>query len=277
MGWGAFVGLAASLCSLAIGLYQIRTRQHHAGAMWFFVIFFVLLLICGYLITADRNGGLQVGPPQNPQDPKIKPTPNSPGLVGTTDNPNPGPEKHVANLPSPRVHRIMGLAYSYSKNQWAGSVFGGGLYPDVRLEFRAGLVGGYAPISWEGGYELTRGNICLTIKNLKIPNRSVLGEYYSDFGVGYGIELDNAVFGDYSIARIPILYRSFLGDSPPPLIEKCFKLVPIFPSKSEPFRIAGIWEGSDQGAGEIDHTMARIQQDGNRFYGTYLSAAEDGK
>jgi hypothetical protein len=105
----------------------------------------------------------------------------------------------------------------------------------------------------------------------------MFGEFYRDAGVGYGVELDNAAFADYSMARVIMLYRTFGGDTPPSQIKKCFPIVPIPSTESGP-RIQGEWQGtsteqdSDQNTGtSMD---VRIVQKGNRLYGSLVQTDE---
>jgi len=187
----------------------------------------------------------------------------------------------LANL---RLRKILGLAYSYSVNKWAGPTLGGSYYPHVGLEFWSGLIAGYAEIYWDGSYSFEGNQLCLVINNLKVPERSpTLGDHYMDFGVGYGIELDNAVFGDYTIARTPILFRTFQGDSPQKEIRKCFEVIQIIQTQEEKYKIAGEWEGEyyqteSNGSKKVTSFVARIVQSGNKFNGSiidFLDKASD--
>jgi hypothetical protein len=174
-----------------------------------------------------------------------------------------------------RLRKIVGLAYSYSQNRWSGETLGGSYYPHVGVGFWSGLVGG-SPIYWDGSHSFEGNRLCLTISNLKVPEMSpALEEYYLDFGVGYGVELDNAVFGDYTLARTPILFRTFQGDSPPKEIKKCFEIIPITETPEVSYRIAGEWEGEyyqkeSNGLKKATRFVARIVQSGNKFNGSII-------
>ncbi len=164
-----------------------------------------------------------------------------------------------------RVRKITPLLYSYSSQKWSGEK--GASIDDVNLQFWAGLVGAYANVHWRGAYTIDSGNLCLTITGLQIPKRTLLGKDYSDFGVGYGVELDNAAFEDHSMARVLMLYRTFLGDSAPSEIHKCFSIEPIPKSDSELTQMKGEWQGS---TGTETFTL-RLDQRGNKFEGSELT------
>jgi len=155
------------------------------------------------------------------------------------------------------------------------------MYPDVDLEFWSGLVSGYANIRWRGDYSFRANSLCLSISDLNIPKSSPsLQQYYADFGVGYDVELENATFGDGTMARTPILYRSFAGDSAPPVITKCFDVMPIKETSTSSFPMAGEWQGEYTVGTEdnLSHEklVARLIQRGNRFEGSMLSYEASG-
>jgi hypothetical protein len=183
-------------------------------------------------------------------------------------------------IPIIRIRKIGGVIFSYSEQKWGGSAFGtGGIpYPDVALQFWSGLVSGYAVVNWKGSYSFDQNGLCLTISDLRIPKSSpTLQNYYSDFGIGYDVELENATFGDRAMARIPILYRTFAGDSPQPVITKCFAVTPIKETPTSGFQMGGEWQG-ELGDGVVETTssqqqkiVARVVQRGNRFEGSMLT------
>jgi len=176
-----------------------------------------------------------------------------------------------------RLRKIIGVAYSYTRKSWASlSSLGGSYYPRVGLEFRSGLVSPYATIDWDGSYSIEGNQLCLYIKDLKVPNSSALQEFYLDFGVGYGIELENAVFDDYTVSKVAILFRTFLGDTPPKDIKKCYGIRVINQVSEEDYRIGGEWEGeyigrTSQYEREKIPFVARIVQSGNRFEGSVIN------
>jgi hypothetical protein len=180
---------------------------------------------------------------------------------------------------SVKVRRIGGVIFSYAERKWGGSSFGGsGLeYPDVDLEFWSGLVSGYATVAWKGSYSFDENSLCLTISGLRVPKTSpTLQRYYSDFGVGYDVELENATFGDGAMARIPILYRTFAGDSPQPTIAKCFDVRLIKETSIAAFQMGGEWqgnfvEGSEEENPSPQKIVARLVQQGNRLEGSMLT------
>jgi len=150
------------------------------------------------------------------------------------------------------------------------------LFLVVSLEFASGLVSGGGSIRWEGTYVYKNEQLCLNIDMLRVPKHvAILEEFYSDFGVGYAIELENAVFGDYTISRTPILFRTFIGDSPPSHIQKCFQIIPVKYSGSIPFKIAGEWEGQYP-ENKTKFTM-RLLQMNNKFNGSMISFIKNKK
>lgn len=185
--------------------------------------------------------------------------------------------KQQAEFKALRLRQIWGIAYSYSKEKWAGGTLGTGRYPRVGLEFWSGLVAGYATIYWDGSYSFEGDQLCLIINNLKVPEGSpTLEEYYKDFGVGYFVQLDNAVFAeDYTMAKYLIVFRTFTGDTPPKHIKKCFKIIPIKEASEESYKISGEWESKDK-EGNRDF-VARIVQSGNKFTGVGIGFGENGK
>lgn len=192
--------------------------------------------------------------------------------VPVANQPNAEIAKAETTLPAPepvRLRKITPLLYSYSSSKWSGEQ--GASIDDVNLQFWAGLVGAYANVHWRGSYTIDASNLCLTITGLQIPTRTLLGKDYSDFGVGYGVELGNAVFEDQSMARVLMLYRTFLGDSAPPEIHKCFPIEPIPQSDSESIQMKGQWQGST----DTETFTLRLDQRGNKFEGSEMTIPAD--
>jgi hypothetical protein len=174
-----------------------------------------------------------------------------------------------------RIRRITGIIYSYPEKRWGGNLWGmpGDSFPEIDLRFWSGLVAGSGDLHWKGSYRFEGNNLCLAISGLQVSNQSaILGNYYSDVGVGYGVELENGTFGDFTMSRALILYRTFPGDTPPQEITKCFAVLPVAPSETEAYRMGGQWEGS---GGDVNLTM-RISQKGNRFAGSMIATQKSG-
>ncbi|MBT9171615.1 MAG: hypothetical protein DDT18_02003 [Actinobacteria bacterium] len=166
------------------------------------------------------------------------------GVVETTELTNQQTEQN--KFISLRLRQIWGVAYSYSKEKWAA-----GSYPEVRLSFVEGPFHAGTHIEWKGSQYFEGDQICLTISNLRLP-KLVEGledfgfdyrPYYTDFGVGYFVQLDNAVFEeDYTLAKNIIISRTFKGDAPPKNIKKCFKVISIKKTDEKPYKISGEME-----------------------------------
>jgi len=177
---------------------------------------------------------------------------------------------------SPRIRKIIGAAYSYQAGRWAGyRGFATSRYPRVSLSFSSGLLVGPS-MRWNGKYSIERDQICLIIDDLKLPRSGgVLEAYYEEFGVGYYVELEEAVFADNTIGRNLLLFRSFLGDTPPKHIQKCFDLIKIEQSTIVQYKIDGEWEGifnatEKNGAKSETRFVLRLVQTGNKFTGSSI-------
>jgi hypothetical protein len=200
-------------------------------------------------------------------------------------SPSPGTQKkpeildEQKNQPFHRVARIEGIAYSYTKERWAitNTVFGGA-YPDVGMSFASGLVHAPSVVRWKGSYSLTQSQLCLQIDNLSVPrSEPILPEFYADIGVGYNVTLENAVFEDYAMSKTAILFRTFVGDSPPKRINRCYEIKVVPKLTESSYVVSGEWEGSyhvtkDNGLRETVHFIARFVQAGNRFEGVILES-----
>ncbi len=266
MDWLSFLGLSASLCSLAIGLYELHAKK--PGAFWFFFLCFLFLVIFGYSLWNPAVHFPSVGS-TTPAGSEI----SNPPAESTAP---PVRQQEIEEpLPPIKLRKIHGLAYSYSKDSWAAIAMGGSYFPEVGLWFTSGFVTSYAAIDWHGSYEVSnRNTLCLTVDNLRVPTQAAfLADRYADFGVGYGVELDNAVFEDHSISRVVMLYRSFLGDSAPPEVKKCFKINAVEPASTETYKMEGEWDGecTDSTESPASVLLARIEQTGNRFHGVLVT------
>lgn len=177
-----------------------------------------------------------------------------------------------------RLRKILGVAYSYSKEKWAGQAWyniNNIRYPRVALGFWSGLIAG-GEIVWNGSNSFEGDQLCLIIKDLKIEGTFGGGEECTDVGVGYFVQLDNAVFDDYTMAKHLIFFRTFSGDTPPSEIKKCFQVIPIKERAAEErYKISGEWESIDK-EGKKDF-IARIVQSSNKFTGVGISFGEKEK
>ncbi len=186
---------------------------------------------------------------------------------------------------SPRLKRMVGVAYSYSMEQWAevdASLLrdqGNGYYPKVGLMFWSGPVSGLAGIRWDGAYSVESNMFCVWVQNLKIGNSLTLPNFYTDIGVGYNVQLENALFSDGAMARTLILHRTFSGDIPSRHIKKCFGIEPVQRVERHRHRLSGEWEGSYEtilGDGtplEVNF-IARLVGTGNKFEGVFIESHE---
>jgi DnaJ domain len=174
--------------------------------------------------------------------------------------------------------RLEPIAYSYSKDEWAtiDGFYGGG-YPHVHgLGFAR--LGWGAKVAWEGAYSIGPKGITLSIANLKSPSEveiviarqmNVL-DHWNDVGLGYYVELHGALFEDYWIAKNLLIFRTFVGDTPPQRIEKSFPL--IFPDGRQPptLCLAGEWHGTYEHEGQVIPFVMRLEQEGEEISGASI-------
>lgn len=181
------------------------------------------------------------------------------------------------NLPI-AVSRIVGAAYSYSEESWASvelpfKRFGSnGYFPKVDLVFGSGLILD-TPIRWDGEYKIAPDALCLIVRNLEIENPLVLTEFYTDIGIGFNVRLKNATFGDYTLARNIILFRTFAGDNPPREIKRSFEIIPIISNQKVSFLIEGEWRGTFHAiskSGESVNFIARFERRRNHLNGVIV-------
>lgn len=182
----------------------------------------------------------------------------------------------------PSVSKITGIAYSYSKKAWAALyhqryVPGNGRYPKVSLIFSSGNTPGTGKIEWNGLYSLMPHQISLKISELSIGASNRLQEFYTDIGIGFDVQLENAIFPDYTIAKSILVFRTFGGDSPPREIEKNYEIKVIEPTENEPYLMQGEWVGSYQikrwwGSTTSSTFIARFVQKGNKFEGVMVDS-----
>jgi curved DNA-binding protein CbpA len=245
--------------------YSYRTILSFAG-----IVLVGIILIVLFINKVDRQPTKSIA-----TTPKVEAPPSS----GMPQKPEAGKRttsSATTSAAQARVRPILGAAYSYSKERWAGlHPFWKGYFPEIHLTFSSGLIVDYATIEWKGSYNLSAERLCLTINNLKVPNSGILTDFYTDIGVGYSIQLDNAVFTDYTLAKTLILFRTFAGDSPPPTIEKCFDIKSIENTGIQNYNISGEWSGifdtrQDDGSKARTNFVGRFIQEGNRFEGVIL-------
>src|SRR6266481_3537344 len=271
-----FLNLAAILAgilSFFVGIYSLPSHKRRAACL--FVSFFLLLLFVGSVIL--WRGSLALPDTRtlfSSRERLIKPTVEPARSNEATKS----PAAHVTPPPPQvRLASIQALAYSRSKERWAGPWMGGQSYPDAHLVFSSGLVVAPYDISWHASYRFESDKLCLSISNLRVPNHVALMEdFYRDFEIGYAVELDNAVFADYTMARVIMLYRSFIGDTPQQQISKCFAIIPVRQQALTSTELHGKWEGQDfagaaaEGQSSPTSFELRLLQKDNKLMGSML-------
>lgn len=267
-------GICASIISFIAGLRALPANKRLATVMFF--VFAVLIL------SVVLGNSVRPTPSFDAQAPVPGPAGVAQARVGETNQPNNAPVKNEVQLPPAfRVRSIQGLLYSYSKDRWANQMFGGSAYPDVNLQFGGGLIVDPSYVRWRGAYEIQPSDICLTVSDLKLPTRSMFSDAYRDVGVAYGLELENIAFADYSMSRIVVLYRTFMGDTPQSVIKKCFATIPLGSGKPQ-YDLKGEWQGSyvdeDSDKGPVEVPLdARILQTGDKLYGSMIQLDSEPK
>jgi hypothetical protein len=263
----------AGILSFIVGLYSLpRDKQR---AVKYFVGFFIALVVFGVaffygneLLPANQSSvqDKHAEPPTGGQSP-----PHG-NLRAET------PAAMTAPVgPVPRMASIQGIVYSRSKERWGGPYMGPS-YPDVNLVFSSGLVIAPSDIRWRASYQFERDKVCLSISNLAVPTQvPIMADYYRDFEVGYAVELENAAFTDYTMARTIMLYRSFVGDTPQKVISKCFPIITLAEKPETVIDIHGQWEGAYFAADDSAYTpiQLRFVQNGNRISGSMLDSGLD--
>ena len=187
----------------------------------------------------------------------------------------------VPSSPERRVNaRLEPIAYSYPKNEWAirHPYLGSGLPHVQRFSFYNWLNWG-AGMQWDGSFVVSGHELTLVIENLQLLDKPDDGlakqfdltERWSDVGVGSHVELQGAVFEDHLIAKDILIFRTFAGDTPPPRIEKSFRIIPV-PLTSEPstVHLRGEWRGSFGRLGRSVPFVMRLEQNGNEVFGVAI-------
>jgi serine/threonine protein kinase, bacterial len=195
---------------------------------------------------------------------------------------NTPPPNRLANATA----RLEAVPYSYSKNVWAWKwpTRGSG-YPNVRsLGFYDGLGFG-GGMGWDGSYLIDSQGIQLVINNLKLPRGSEQTfvetwgqkDHWSDVGIGYYVELRGATFEDHSLSKFLLTFRTFLGDSPPPHIEKTISLLPIPEDDNSTIKLTGEWQGTYEYQGKAIPFVMRLMHEGNNVTGQAIEFAAQKK
>jgi hypothetical protein len=184
----------------------------------------------------------------------------------------------AAPLPDSPTARLEGIAYSYSKEQWAWTEQTyGSQYPEVRrLGFFNWLHWG-AGVSWKGSHTITQDSLSLSIRDLTLPagierdNASSFHmlDQWSDVGVGYYVELRRATFDDLALSKHILFFRTFVGDTPPALIQTALSLHPVSLATASP-RFAGQWVGVYKNKTDETPFVMRITQDGSTLSGSAM-------
>jgi hypothetical protein len=274
--------VCASIFSFFIALFQLK-KHHIRLALFFFFVCCVLYLIHNSTMFPPQNVVVQSkpGPTVEPVITKKDDAPQS-RRFDLNEMREPPVDVKTADTSALQLHTIQSLLYSYSKDRWGAQLFGGNSYPSARLQFMSGLIVDPNSVKWSGSYQLENHQICLMISSLKIPKRgAMLADFYQDMGIGYDVELQNAVFTDYTMARTVMIYRTFSGDAPPAEIRKCFPVVRIPLTDIVYSDLHGQWQGSyiDHSSDEKTTTISmdmRLLQKGNKLYGS-LVESDDSK
>jgi serine/threonine-protein kinase len=195
---------------------------------------------------------------------------------------NTPPPNRLANATA----RLEAVAYSYSKNVWAWKwpTRGSG-YPNVRsLGFYDGLGFG-GGMGWDGSYSIDSQGIQLVINDLKLPRGSEQTfvetwgqkDHWSDVGIGYYVELRGATFEDHSLSKFLLTFRTILGDSPTPHIEKSIPLLPIPEDDNSTIKLTGEWQGTYEYQGKAIPFVMRLMHEGNNVTGQAIEFAAQKK
>lgn len=198
------------------------------------------------------------------------------GPRAQSENPRGGTSAAVN--PPPPTARLEGIVYSYSKDQWAWTdQTYGRHYPEVqKLGFFNWLHWG-AGVSWKGSHTITQDSLSLSIRDLALPagierdNASSFHmlDQWSDVGVGYYVELRRATFDDLALSKHILFFRTFVGDTPPALIQTALSLHPVSLATASP-RFAGQWVGVYKDKTDETPFVMRITQDGSTLSGSAM-------
>jgi hypothetical protein len=135
-----------------------------------------------------------------------------------------------------------------------------------------------AGMSWTGNYSVSGDQINLSIENLRLPGEiesniaRQMGQldWWSDVGVGYHVELQGALFEDYSMAKDLLIFRTFLDDTPPPRVEKTFRIIPTANGEAPLVQVRGEWRGAYEENGKRVPFVMRLEQEGNELTGSAM-------
>ena len=203
---------------------------------------------------------------------------------GPGSNPRPASLPSSAqSLPSVTV-RLEPIAYSYTTRSWANfnPTYSSG-YPHVYgLGFHNSLGWG-AGMNWTGNYSASGDRLILSIENLRLPGEveSTIArqmgqlDWWSDVGVGYHVELQGALFEDHSMAKDLIIFRTFLGDTPPPRVEKTFRIIPTTNGEAPLVQVRGEWKGVYEVSGNRVPFVMRLEQEGDEISGATMEISYD--
>ncbi len=266
----------ASIMGFIVAIYSFPAHKRRAALYFFAFVVFALVFLLNLSTDPSSSKSSSSGETAVERKSQVTEVSKEP----RPDTPAPAtPKEEIEHNTQPqftlRVHSIRGMLYSYSNNQWGGELFGGGSYPNISLQFASGLVVDPSSVTWQGSYQFENNEVCLTITGLNVPQRAAqLADFFRDVGVGYGVELDNAVFGDYTMSRVIMLYRTFSGDSPAATIRKCFPVIPVPTTEHAASDIHGEWRGAFTEAGsDAGMMIVRLLQKGNKIFGSILETA----
>ncbi len=176
------------------------------------------------------------------------------------------------------------IAYSYATRSWANfnPTYSSG-YPHVYgLGFHNSLGWG-AGMTWTGNYSVSGERLILSIESLRLPGEveSTIArqmgqlDWWSDVGVGYHVELRGALFEDHSMAKDFIIFRTFLGDTPPPRVEKTFRIIPTANGDAPLVQVRGEWRGTYEWNGNRTPFVMRLEQEGDEISGATMETSYD--
>lgn len=183
------------------------------------------------------------------------------------------------NPPRPITARLDPLLYSYSRKSWGNyDSISSGAFPNVSgIGFHNNLGWGTG-LQWHGSYSTTVQAVTLGIEGLRLPDELgkmmirqwSQGDLWEDIGLGYCVELHGAVFDDYEIVKSVLLLRTFLGDSPPPRIEKTLGIIPLGGARASVPDIKGEWRGSFESDGRTVPFVMRVASGSDQLDGACI-------
>ena len=216
----------------------------------------------------------------NPAPPAKTPARQQAETFVSSPPPTSTPPSPPSVLPPVKV-RLEPRAYSYTTKEWANLDPGySSGYPRVYGVGFHNRLGWGAGMTWTGNYTVSGNAIILSIESLQLP-RGIAEmvvrqwsqlDWWSDVGVGYHVELQGALFEDRSMAKDLFIFRTFLGDTPPPRVEKTFQIIPVAGGERPLAQVRGEWKGTYEWNGDRVPFVMRIEQEGDELSGAAMEA-----